>query len=126
MKTCLKDQLRRILRPDCDWVLDEENNKIDVYSSRYWGCSTEEQYKKNEELIRDYKVDNDLVSIFSWCDISGFNYWMVQQEEDNYVSIDVVLKKESYTDEEVVKINELIIEADNYFLYKLDSYNNEE
>ena len=82
-----------ILMTDLDTPYDEENNKIDVYSSVYWTSNNEEDYIRKENLIDEYKVENDLVKINAWCDVSGYDYWVIQQEEENYVSIDVVLKK---------------------------------
>lgn len=109
------------LRVDLDAPYDKSNNKIDVYSSVYWTADNKAEYNRKEKLIHDYKVDNDLFDLFAWCDISGYDYWVIQQEEENYVSIDVVLKKdvELYTDEEIEQIREAIIVADDYFSYQL-------
>lgn len=115
----LKEQINRLIKPSCDWLIDEEGHKIDVYSSCYWSEDNEAAYQKSEELIRNYKIDNDLVEIFAWCDISGYHYHVIEREEDNYVSIDVVLKKEEYTDEEITTISQLIDIADEYFVNKL-------
>ena len=102
---------------DLDTPYDEESNKIDVYSSVNWTAETEEEYAKKEEIINQYKVENDLFTLSAWCDISGFHYWVIQQEETNYVSIDVYLKKQpnEYTQEECQIISKAIIDADNYF-----------
>ena len=109
------------LKTDLDTLYDEEGNKIDVYSSVYWTGESKEDYEAKEKIIEDFKVENDLVEIFAWCDVSGYNYWVLQQEEFNYVSIDVVLKKspEEYTQEEIQQIRDMIIEADDYFTSKL-------
>lgn len=114
MKT-LKQQLDKYLKLDCDWVLDDEGKKIDVYGTPYWTADTEKDYQHQEELINAYNVSNSLITISAWCDISGFDYWVIQQEESNYVSYDVILLKDVYTDDEVLEINRLIIEADLYF-----------
>ena len=48
--------------------------------------------------------------------------WSVTKEKDNnYVSIDVVLKKqpEEYTQNELIKIQTAIEEADDYFINNL-------
>ena len=105
------------LYTDLDTPYDEEGNKIDVYSSVYWSAENEEGYDRKENPINNYKFENDSVSISAWCDCSGYDYWVVQQEEENYVSIDVLLKKqpEEYSQEEMEEIRELIIKADNYF-----------
>jgi hypothetical protein len=102
---------------DLDTPYDKESNKIDVYSSVYWTAETKEKYEAKEQLINQYKVENDLFTLRAWCDISGFDYWVIQQEETNYVSIDVYLKKQpnEYSQEECQIISNAIVEADNYF-----------
>jgi hypothetical protein len=105
------------LYTDLDTPYDSDQNKIDVYSSVNWTADNEEEYKRKEKLINEFKVDHELFLMISWCDVSGYNYWVVKQEEPNYVSIDVHLKKqpEKYTQEELQVIREEIIKADNYF-----------
>ena len=107
---------------DLDTPYDKDNNKIDVYSSVYWSADSKEEYKEKEDIINNWKLDNSLVSCFAWCDISGFDYWVIEQQEENYVSIDVCLKKPAneYTQDELIRIRELIIEADRYFEDKLN------
>ena len=111
-----------ILMTDLDTPYDEEINKIDVYSSVSWTGENEKDYERKEKIINDYKVENDLVKINAWCDISGYNYWVIQQEEENYVSIDVFLKKQpnEYSQEEIQQIRDMIINADDYFQTELN------
>jgi|GEM_PF-4995182 len=106
-----------LLYNDLDCLYDSESNKIDVYSSVYWTAENEEDYDRKEQLISEWSLENGLVKLNAWCDISGYNYWAIQQEEENYVSIDVVLKKpvKDYTQEEIQQISNLILESDEYF-----------
>ena len=105
------------LHTGLDTPYDEDLNKIDVYSSVYWTAANEKEYGDKEDLIDAYTKDTDLFSIRCWCDISGYKYWVIQQEEENYVSIDVYLKKKpsEYTQEEMKIISEAIMEVDEYF-----------
>jgi len=111
------DILSGNLGTDLDTPYCEEGNKIDVYSSVYWTADSKEEYKKKEDIINSYKVENNLFELSAWCDISGYHYWVIQQEEENYVSIDVVLKKQpnEYTESELIIIRDAIIKADEYF-----------
>ena len=99
---------------DLDTPFDKENNKIDVYSSIHWTAETDEEYIEKEKFIDNWKYEDDLVEAYAWYDVSGFDYWVLQQEDENYVSIDVILKKsaEQYSQEEMQKIREIIITAD--------------
>ena len=115
------DILTGKLGTDLDTPFDIDGNKIDVYGSAYWTANTKKQYEAKEKIISEYKKETDLFSLYAWCDVSGFNYWVKQQEEDNYVSIDVVLKKlpHEYSQAEIQIIRDVIIEADEYFIEKL-------
>lgn len=115
--------LENRLYADVDTMYDSDANKIDVYSSVSWSAETERDYKDKEELIDSWSVENELFKAYAWCDISGFDYWVIQQEEPNYVSIDFELKKqpEEYTQEEMQQIRDAIIKADQYFEEKLNN-----
>jgi hypothetical protein len=107
---------------DLDTVYDAESNKIDVYTSVNWTADNESEYNKKEQIIYDYRIVNDLFELVCWGDISGYDYWVIQQEETNYVSIDVYLKKgvDEYTQQEIQFIANEISKADDYFLNKLE------
>lgn len=109
------------LQADVDTVYDSETNKIDVYTNVYWTAESEEEYNEKEKLIANWGFENDLITAFAWCDISGFEYWVKDREENNYVSIDVSLKKPAteYTQEEIFSIGQLIGSWDDYFYNKL-------
>lgn len=105
------------LHTDLDTPYDEENNKIDVYCSVSWSGENKEDYERKENIIKEWSYEDSLVKMNSWCDISGYNYWVIQQEETNYVSIDVVLKKLpcEYTQTEIESISNAIFSANLYF-----------
>jgi len=111
------DILNNNLRIDLDTLYEKELNKIDVYSDIYWTAKNEKDYKFIENEIFNYKIDNDLFSIVCWCDVSGFDYWVIKQEETNYVSIDVYLKKDAilYSEAELEEIKKAIINTNNFF-----------
>lgn len=100
-----------------DTPYDSEENKIDVYCDVNWTAESKDEYIRKEKLIDTYKVDNELFLMISWCDISGYEYWVVKQEEPNYVNIDVHLKKKphEYTQDELRVISSEIIKANDYF-----------
>lgn len=105
---------------DLDCLFDRESNKIDVYSSVYWTAENEEEYHKKESIINSFLYEDDLIVVKAWCDISGYGYWSLQDEE-NYVSFDVMLKKDVslYSQEEIKFISDLIIKWDNFFIGSL-------
>ena len=100
-----------------------EDNLMQVYSSSNWTTENKQQYEQFETLINNYKYEDDLCIITAWCDISGFDYWVLQREESNYVSIDVLFKKEVNTILDLAKIKDNILNTDDYFLTELPQYN---
>lgn len=104
---------------DCPY--DEENNKIDVYSSVSWSAETPEAYETKENIINQFSYEDDLIKANAWCDVSGYEYWVIKQEEPNYVSIDVCLKKnpDQYTQFELKSISLLISKWNEEFINAL-------
>ena len=109
------------LGTDLDTLFDNEGNKIDVYSSVYWTAESEKEYTRKETIINEWSYEDDLVKAYAWCDVSGYDYWVVREKDTNYVSIDIVLKKNvnDYSQEDLIKIREIIINADEYFQTEL-------
>lgn len=105
---------------DLDCSFNPNENKIDVYTSVYWNAETKEQYEIYEKIINDFFYEDELIKAVAWCDISGFEYFN-KQNEDNYVSIDVYLKKsvDSYTQSEIKTISDLISKWDEMFYNKI-------
>lgn len=100
-----------------------EDNLMQVYGTSNWTAESKQEYERFETLINDYKYEDELCIITAWCDVSGFDSWVLQQEESNYVSIDVIFKKEVNTILDLAKIKHNILEADDYFLTELTQYN---
>lgn len=123
MTTETINRFKELLRIDADFEI--EDNVIGVYGSAQWGATNENDYIRQEKIIDNYERAGNGWKLNAWCDISGFNYWMIQQEESNYVSIDVVLTKDNYTDEEINEIRDAIINADVYFVMGLTDYTSE-
>lgn len=119
---CIYNIRKGLLYNDLDCPYDEVDNKIDVYTSVYWTADDEIEYQKKAEVINSFIYEDDLIKANAWCDGSGYKYWVIQQEEENYVSINVCLKKnvDDYTQEEIKKISDLISKWDDMFHSKLD------
>jgi len=105
-----------------DLDYDFEGTTINVYGSAYWGADNESDYKRQEKLIDDYRKQLSCGDLHVWCDISGYNYWMVQQEEANYISITVNLNVDDLTADQITEIENAIIEADGFMTENLNSY----
>lgn len=84
---------------------------IDVFS---WGGQTEEVYNECEKKIRDFKKKGNGYTVYMWCDISGFEYWMKTQEEQNYIQITVAFDKNEIKECDLSQLEEDLREAYQY------------
>jgi hypothetical protein len=117
----LEQALSKIIK-DLDISVNVEDQIIDVYGTSNWGADNMEDYEKQEALIDEYKLQGECFSIYTWYDISGYDYWMKEQEEANYLSIGVNVWKSELTEEDIKSIAEAIEETDLYFINKLQQY----
>lgn len=76
---------------------------------------TEEEYRDFEDLIHRNFV-TEKYTIYSWCDISWYDYWVKQENDNNYVTITIDIK-ENLTELEIeeldIKIDAIIDELNN-------------
>jgi len=104
MDNLIKTYLEKINKVCSDVSIDETDKcKLDIYTDINWSGKNKKEYREKEKHIYNFSIDNDLFLLKSWCDISGYDYWVKQQEEDNYVSIDIHLKKDliDFTEQEL-------------------------
>ena len=118
------EELRERIQKHFQWdieISDSEPNRLLIWHPINWSAPNEKDYKKQEKLIDRQRYKSKLFEAYAWYDISGYDYWVKQMSEPNYVSIDVVVSKPMLTEKEVKRIiNKLAAFDDN--LIKLDSY----
>ena len=114
MDNLIKTYLEKINKVCSDVSIDEtDKRKLDIYTDINWSGKNKKEYREKEKHIYNFSIDNDLFLLKSWCDISGYDYWVKQQEEDNYVSIDIHLKKDliDFTEQELDVLIKTLDEA---------------
>src|SRR5215217_3442739 len=112
----------KLLKIDLDCNVDYDDNRLDFYGSSYWGADSKEDYEASEQKINDYKASGEGWELYCWCDVSGYDYWMIQQEESNYVSITVTLNEAGLPEEEFAKMLGALCKADDYFKSELEDF----
>lgn len=66
-----------------------------------WGAQTEKEYKQVELAIAAISYKGDGWELFAWCDISGYEYWMLRQEETNYIQITVAFTSDEVSQDQI-------------------------
>lgn len=67
---------------------------------------SKEAYEKQEKMIQEASYVCEDYDIYAWCDSSGYDYWVVKQEEDNYVMVTVKMKTErEWSEEDLTKLD---------------------
>lgn len=97
--------------------LQSRNNEFDISNDNYtidyntdiqWGLwLTNEEYQEKEKEINNIKIENELYKIYAWCDVSWYKYWVKQQEENNYIVVSVILKKD-LTKKQLIELDEKV------------------
>jgi len=72
---------------------------------------TKNEYKKMENDINNFELKGSGFSVYAFCDVSGYEYWTKNMEEDNYISICVAIDKNALM-EERISSREIMIAID--------------
>lgn len=86
-----------------------------------WTEPNKKEYEQSEKELDTFEIKRKSYSVFFSYDVSGFEYWVEEQEEENYINIVVAMNTTDLTIEEVEQLKEDIEEA--YFQASLyESY----
>jgi hypothetical protein len=70
-------------------LLDVSENQLDVEQNDYWTRETENTYNKVTAKLDKISAKGKGYEIYVWYDVSGFDYWVIKQEEENYAQITI-------------------------------------
>jgi len=65
------------------------DNILDVYGIPNWTADNEKDYNKLASKFDKLKIKTKHYEIYAWYDISGFDYWVKQMKEENYLQVTV-------------------------------------
>ena len=97
-------------------TFDGDNSDLRLHGdSPFWGAETKEEYEAVEERINAFEVEGKAWTAYAWCDISGYEYWHVTMEEDNYCQLTFRFDSEDVDVSELDKIHAAIDAFDSEF-----------
>ena len=107
---------------DCE---DWHDNEIYLYNSYGWGVQEEEEYKRVEQELECLSMEREEYRIAVCFDESGFDYWMQDEEDQNYANMKIVLKEGSLSCSELEGLVESIhrIDSDLEVISSVYNYN---
>lgn len=105
MKTSnLCDVIKRISF-DCG---NENEYRFDSDENFYWSADIEKEWKEAQKEIENINYKGKNWEIFGWYDLSGFEYWRIEQKEPNYIAITIKVTKSTLTKKEVEAIKKYL------------------
>ena len=90
-------------------VIDDRT--LDSEEIHNWGADNVTEYKKAQNEIDKIKYKGKGWEIYGWYDVSSFDYWIIKQEEQNYIQITIKFKNETVKEEEVDEIADALDSA---------------
>ena len=105
-------------------VFDGDKSDLRLHydnSLHNWGFDSEKDYEEQEKQINDFVIDNEYYTVYMWCDVSGYDYWIVRQEEGNYIQISVSFKQEDIPNNIIDPLKNDLDEA----IYKAEDLEND-
>ena len=83
---------------------DKKDKRLHLAETLTFFISEKEEYENVEnELITTEKHGNGY-TVYAWCDISGYDYWINQEQECNYIQISVAFNKQSINKSELAQL----------------------
>jgi hypothetical protein len=79
-----------------------------------WGFDKEKDYEEQEKKINSFEIKKPEYTVYMWCDISGFDYWINNMKEPNYIQISISFNSQNFNEN---NLNELWEDIDNAISY---------
>lgn len=89
---------------------DGDKTDLRLHSDNWynWGADNEEDYEEATELIDSIEEKGNGYTIYCWCDISGYDYWMINMQETNYIQISVMFDSPTIDESELENLKTLL------------------
>ena len=94
---------------------DKSDMRLHFDKSIRWTAETEAEYNGIENKICAFSIERKSYTVYAWCDISGYDYWVLGQEEPNYIQISVIFNYEDITEDECVQLEDDVINTEIIF-----------
>lgn len=92
-------------------IIDGDYKSLDLDDLFHWTTKTKARYETIEKRINKIGKKTKAFTIYAWCDVSGFNYWVKKQKESNYIQISISLHKNELTEKEIESLKSALEDA---------------
>ena len=79
-----------------------------------WSEMDEKEYDKVEKALDKFEVKGKGYTVYCSYDVSGYDYWMIKQEEPNYVNISVSFDTADFPVKELRDLGKAVQKAINF------------
>jgi hypothetical protein len=96
---------------DLEYDGDPEDLRLHHEERFSWGADNEKKYNDAAEEISKIEYKGKGWTVYAFSDTSSYDYWMKQQEEQNYIMITVMFDKETIDESEVENLRKALGKA---------------
>lgn len=102
-------------------VMYDGDQRIDVEQLDYWMRDTEKEYNAVTNKLDKIQAKGKGYQIYVWYDVSGFDYWHNQMNEDNYAQITIQFDSDEINTRQIPsimrKLEKIINKVNNVIFY---------
>lgn len=104
---------------------DGDDNDLRLHSSESyrWSADNKKDYDTCAANIDAIKFKGKGWEIYAWCDISGFDYWVVKQEETNYIQLTIAFDEDTIESSEIEGVVKAMKNAEDMAEFLQETYN---
>tara|TARA_R110000803_G_scaffold35405_8_gene76599 strand:- start:2116 stop:2508 length:393 start_codon:yes stop_codon:yes gene_type:complete len=90
--------------PTLEFDGDETDKRMHSQEQYNWGAKDEADYKEAEKSIDSLSKKGNGWELYCWSDVSGWDYWMNNQGESNYIMTTISFDKSEVDETEIESI----------------------
>jgi hypothetical protein len=90
---------------------DKKDLRLHLDEMFHWGAKTKKEYEKACKSIDLINFKGKGWNVYAWYDVSSFQYWMKDNQEQNYISISISFDNENVLQSELPIIYSSLDEA---------------
>jgi hypothetical protein len=101
-------EIANILDLDLEYDGDETDLRLHGEEKLNWGAETNAEYEEATNAIDAISYKGNGWEVYATYDVSGFDYWMLQQEEPNYINMTIMFDNDTVDVTEITAIKNAI------------------
>ena len=80
---------------------DKTDFRLHAEDQFNWGAKTKKEYNAATKAIDAIQYKGKGWQLYAWYDVSSYEYWMKQQQEQNYIQISISFDTEKVDESEI-------------------------